>query len=111
MSARVHGAGAPRLPGCLSLRLEGIDAPALLAALQPRLALSTGAACSAHAAQPSHVLRAIGLDEAQASATLRLGFGRGNTPEEVERAAAWIADAAQAQLAARRAAPQRAACA
>ena len=49
----------------------------------PSLALSSGSACTSTDAAPSHVLRAIGRSEDQARATLRVGFGRFNTREEV----------------------------
>lgn len=83
----VHqNAGGPRLPGCLSLRFEGLDGGQLLNAL-PDVALSAGAACSSGTGAPSHVLKAIGLSDAEAVATLRIGLGRFTTETEIERAA------------------------
>lgn len=84
---RVNCAGAPRLPGSLSLTFPGIDADRLLGALQPMIALSTNAACSAGVLQPSHVLEALGLPEEDAASTVRIGFGRFNTEEEIVWAA------------------------
>jgi cysteine desulfurase len=52
----------------------------------PGLALSTGSACAATSVEPSHVLRAIGLPEPLAGATLRIGLGRGTTQAEVDLA-------------------------
>lgn len=78
---------ADGLPGCLSVTLPGLDAADLLLGL-PDLALSTGSACHSDAAEPSHVLLAMGRSVEEAHATLRFGLGRTTTAEEVERAAA-----------------------
>lgn len=86
-SSAVNAADAPRLPGNLSLTFPGIDADHLVGALQPHLAVSTNAACSSGVIEPSHVLRALGLTDIQAKSTIRVGFGRFNTPQEVESAA------------------------
>jgi len=48
------------------------------------VALSSGAACSSSSREPSHVLRALGLDDAQARASIRIGLGRFNTEAEVD---------------------------
>ena len=84
---RVNGHRERRLKSNLSLTFPGIDADHLVGSLQPRLALSTGAACSAGFLQPSHVLLAMGLTAADADSTVRVGFGRFNTTVEVELAA------------------------
>lgn len=86
-SSLVNAAAAPRLPGNLSLTLPGIDADHLVGALQPHVAVSTNAACSSGVIQPSHVLLALGLSDSQAESTIRVGFGRFNTRQEVESAA------------------------
>ncbi|WP_298376356.1 cysteine desulfurase family protein [Azospirillum sp.] len=83
---RRNGA-ADGLPGCLSVTLPGLDAADLLLGL-PDLALSTGSACHSDAAEPSHVLLAMGRSVEEAHATLRFGLGRTTTADEVERAAA-----------------------
>jgi cysteine desulfurase len=79
-------------PGILSVTFEGISAESLLIALDRQgIAASTGAACSAGSIEPSHVLLALGMDEAQAMSTIRLSVGKGNTLEEVDFAAEVIA--------------------
>lgn len=83
----VNAAAAPRLSGNLSLTFPGIDADHLVGALQPHVAVSTNAACSSGVIQPSHVLLALGLSEIQAESTIRVGFGRFNTTQEVQSAA------------------------
>ncbi len=56
---------------------------------------SAGSACSAGTMQPSHVLLALGLDEADARATVRFSFGRSTTDADVERAAEIFARAVE----------------
>lgn len=86
-SSIVNASAAPRLPGNLSVTFPGIDADHLVGALQPHVAVSTNAACSSGVIQPSHVLLALGLTENEAESTIRVGFGRFNTRQEVEAAA------------------------
>jgi cysteine desulfurase len=91
-NTRVNGDQERRLPGNLSLTFPGCDADRLVGALQPDVALSTNAACSAGILQPSHVLLALGLTDSEAASTIRVGFGRFNTRAEVEVAAERVAD-------------------
>ncbi|MDE2182524.1 MAG: cysteine desulfurase [Alphaproteobacteria bacterium] len=90
--ARVNGDRNRRLPGNLSMTFPGCDADRIVGALQPDIALSTNAACSAGVLQPSHVLLAIGLSESDAASTLRIGFGRFNARAEIERVAERLAE-------------------
>jgi cysteine desulfurase len=71
------------LPQNISLTFKEKNSEELLKNL-PTLALSTGAACNNALLEPSHVLRAIGLSEAQSFSTLRFGLGRQNTKEEIQ---------------------------
>ena len=89
---RVNGTMEHRLPGNLNICFGGVDAESLLMSL-PEIALSTGSACSSAAAEPSHVLRAIGLSEEMARAAVRFGVGRFNTEEEIDYTAGRIAEA------------------
>lgn len=75
-----------RLPSNSSLTFPDAEADALLLNLAD-VALSTGSACTAGAMEPSHVLQAIGLSREAAYRTVRVGIGRFNTEEEIERAA------------------------
>ncbi len=84
----VHGDLETRWPGNLNLGFPGINRPLL--PLLPELALSSGSACAAVTGRPSHVLTALGLSDAAARASLRLGFGRFTTPAEIDSAAAAI---------------------
>ncbi len=89
---RVNGSMEHRLPGNLNMSFSGVDAEALLMAL-PGIALSTGSACSSAAVEPSHVLRALGIGERAARASVRFGLGRFNTEDEIDYAAASVIQA------------------
>ena len=87
----VNGAGAPRVPNTANLFFSGVDAEALVIALDLKgLAVSGGSACTSGATEPSHVLRAMGLSDAHARASIRLSLSRLTTAEEVDRALALI---------------------
>ena len=75
--------GGRRHPGNANLRFDGLAAQDILGALQPRVAASTGAACTSGVAEPSHVLRAVGLSAEQADSSIRFSFGRFTTAEEI----------------------------
>ncbi len=79
----LNGHETRRLPGHLSLSFRGLDGAELLAQLRG-IALSSGAACSSDSPNPSHVLAAMGCDDARARSTLRFGLGRFTTAREVE---------------------------
>ncbi|BDG04814.1 cysteine desulfurase family protein [Anaeromyxobacter oryzae] len=84
---RVNGAGAPRLPGTLSVTLDGCDAEALLMAMDLEgVCASAGSACHSGSTKPSGVLLALGLSEAEARSTLRLSLGWSSTADDVAAA-------------------------
>ena len=87
----INGSSSERIPANLSLRLEGVDADALIDRLHD-VCISTGSACRSGAFGPSHVLTAMGLSEREAASSIRVGFGRYTTLEDVERAARRIAE-------------------
>ena len=91
----VNGALDGRLPGASSLTFDGIDADALIARL-PDLDLSAASACHSGTPEPSYVLRAIGLSDERAYATLRIALGRSTTRSEVEYAVRRIGEAVRA---------------
>jgi cysteine desulfurase len=85
--AALNGPGLDnRHPGNANVRFEGFVAQDILAALQPKLAASTGSACTSGTPEPSHVLKAIGLTTAQAEASIRFSVGRFTTDEEIDEA-------------------------
>ena len=81
----VNGAGAARVPNTTNIRFDGIDSDALLIALDLKgFAVSSGAACSSGAPEPSHVLLAMGLSRLEARSSIRFSLGRSNTIEQVD---------------------------
>lgn len=82
----VNGMAVPRHPGSISITMPGIDADALVSRLQPTIAVSRGSACTSGIAEPSHVLRAIGLTARECDATLRISTGRSTTDAEIGQA-------------------------
>lgn len=81
----VNGAGASRVPNTTNVRFDGIDSDALLIALDLKgFAVSSGAACSSGAPEPSHVLLAMGLSRLEARSSVRFSLGRSNTVEQVD---------------------------
>jgi cysteine desulfurase len=82
----VNGGGTPRVPNTSNLWFESLDGEALVIALDLRgLAVSSGAACSSGASEPSHVLLAMDLPAERARASLRFSLHRQTTEEEIER--------------------------
>ncbi|WP_038074692.1 cysteine desulfurase family protein [Thioclava pacifica] len=75
-----------RHPGNINIGFRGIVAADLLGRIQPSLAASTGSACTSGIPEPSHVLRAIGLTDEEAGASIRLSVGRSSTEEELVKA-------------------------
>ena len=93
-SLTVNGSiGDLRHPGNSNIRFDGFDAQDILGSLQPRLAASTGAACTSGIPEPSHVLGALGLTEMQSKASIRFSFGRFTTDEDIEAAARFVLEA------------------
>lgn len=80
---QLNGAAAPRLPGTLNVVFPQLDADSLLTALQRHIAASTGSACNAGLIGSSYVLTALGLNAAEIYGSIRFGFGRFNTLNEV----------------------------
>ncbi len=79
----INGSLDHRLPNNLHLSFAGVDGESLLMGLDD-VAVSSGSACTTAEPEPSHVLRALGLPEDLAHASLRFGLGRFNTEEEVD---------------------------
>ncbi len=81
----VNGRAAPRVPNTTNIYFDYIEGEALVIALDLKgLAVSTGAACSSGAIEPSHVLTAMGLPPDRARASLRFSLGKQNTFEDVD---------------------------
>ena len=81
----VNGLGAPRVPNTTNLYFDHIEGEALVIALDLKgLAVSSGAACSSGAIEPSHVLLAMGLAHQRARASIRVSLGKQTTAEDVD---------------------------
>lgn len=92
--ATINGATSPRLPNTSNVCFAGRDGMELLGRLDALgLACSQGSACSSGKPEPSHVLRAIGLTEAEAFGSIRFSFSAANTPEDGQRAARMVVSA------------------
>ncbi len=92
----VNGSVEQRYRGNLNIGREGVDAARLISDLRD-IAFSLGSACASGSGRPSHVLRAIGLGDREARSSIRLGFGRYTTEEELVSAVRRIGTAARAQ--------------
>lgn len=92
----LNGSATERNLANLSIRKDGLDVARLMSDCR-EVMFSAGSACASGSGKPSHVLKAIGLTDAQAKSTIRLGFGRYSTREQLEQAAAIINDAATQQ--------------
>ena len=93
----INGSTTLRYKGNLNIRREGVDVGRLMSECR-NIAFSAGSACASGSGRPSHVLRAIGLSDAQAKSSIRLGFGRYTTAQEIDIAAETINRAAEQQL-------------
>ncbi len=92
----LNGSRTHRYPGNLNLRFPGLDVARLVSDLRD-IAFSAGSACASGSGRPSHVLRAIGLSDAEAKSSIRLGFGRYTGEGELMTALDRIDAAARAQ--------------
>ncbi len=82
---RVNGSLEHRLPGNLNVSFTGVEGEALMMAVR-EVAVSSGSACTSASLEPSYVLRAMGVSDLDAHASIRFGLGRFNTEEEVDHA-------------------------
>ncbi|HET9838389.1 MAG TPA: cysteine desulfurase family protein [Candidatus Angelobacter sp.] len=86
--AGVNGFGAPRVPNTTNFWFDHVEGEALVIALDLKgLAVSSGAACSSGAIEPSHVLLAMGLPHQRARASIRVSLGKQTAQEEIDFAA------------------------
>jgi cysteine desulfurase len=93
---QINGAPDQRYRGNLNIRRDGLDVARLMSRLRD-VAFSAGSACASGSGRASHVLRALGLSEAQARSSLRIGFGRYTSEAELTDAIDRIMLAADAQ--------------
>ncbi|MDB5186084.1 MAG: cysteine desulfurase [Candidatus Saccharibacteria bacterium] len=85
-SAIINGSRKTRLPNNIHVTFPGVDNERLMMSLDERgILCATGSACSASSDEPSHVLTAIGLSDADAQSSLRFSLGRGTTEADIHR--------------------------
>lgn len=94
----INGAMDQRYMGNLNIRRDGVDVARLMSDVRG-VAFSAGSACASGSGRPSHVLAALGLEPAEIKSSIRLGFGRYNSLEDIEMASKYINEAVEAQLA------------
>ena len=92
----INGSMTERYHGNLNICWPGVDAARIVADVRD-VAFSLGSACASGSGRPSHVLRAIGLSDRDARSSIRLGFGRYTTQEEIIDAVNRIDAAAREQ--------------
>ena len=92
----LNGTAEQRYHGNLNLRRPGLDSARLISELR-QIAFSSGSACASGSGRPSHVLAALGLSAAEARASIRIGFGRYTSEEELVEALTLISQAAARQ--------------
>jgi cysteine desulfurase len=81
----LNSGDAPRVPNTSNIYFDCIEGEAMVIALDLKgLSVSTGAACSSGAIEPSHVLTAMGLSPERARASIRFSLGKQNTADDVE---------------------------
>jgi cysteine desulfurase len=95
-SWELNGSATHRWQGNLNIRRDGLDVARLMSDCR-QVMFSAGSACASGSGKPSHVLKAIGLSDGQSKNSIRLGFGRYTTLQELGEAAALINAAAEAQ--------------
>lgn len=81
----LNGDEKERYEGNLNISFAGVEGESLIMAIK-EMAVSSGSACTSASLEPSYILRAIGVEEDMAHTSLRIGFGRFTTEEEVDYA-------------------------
>lgn len=92
----INGSTEHRYHGNLNIRRDGLDVARLMSELRD-IAFSAGSACASGSGRPSHVLRALGLSDAEARSSIRIGFGRYTSEDELMAALDRIDAAARTQ--------------
>lgn len=86
IGGKLNGHPTKRLSHNLNIYFPGIESKAIINSVSKEIAISAGSACTTQIVEPSHVLLALGLDEQLTHFSIRIGFGRFNTYEEIQEA-------------------------
>ena len=82
---KINGHSAQRVQGIVNVSFDNVKAESILAILDLHgIAVSAGSACNAGSTEPSHVLKAMGLDDILAQGSIRISFSKYNTKEEID---------------------------
>ncbi|MFB1490179.1 MULTISPECIES: cysteine desulfurase family protein [unclassified Thiocapsa] len=87
LRAHINGDPARTSPYILNLSFEGVPSDALINQLAAEIAIGSGSACSSGAIEPSHVLRAMGIEDGALYGAVRISFGRDHTEAQIDQAA------------------------
>ncbi len=82
---QLNGHPEKRIPSTLNISFKGVEGESIILSLDMKgVAVASGSACTSGSLEPSHVLSAMGIEPAVAQSSIRFGFGRENTPEDVD---------------------------
>lgn len=95
LGAKLNGHPEKRLSHNINIRFHGIDGKTIINSVSKDLAISAGSACTTQTMEPSHVLLALGLTEGQAHESIRIGCGRFNTDEEIDKCIKLVSESVQ----------------
>ena len=84
IGGKLNGHHTKRLTHNLNVYFPGIESKAIINSISKEIAISAGSACTTQMVEPSHVLLALGLNEDESHSSLRVGFGRFNTIDEIK---------------------------
>jgi len=84
IGGKLNGHPEKRLSHNLNVYFSGIESKAIINSISKEIAISAGSACTTQIVEPSHVLLALGLDEDATHSSIRIGFGRFNTIDEIK---------------------------
>jgi len=82
----LNGHPTNRLTHNLNVYFPGIEGKSIINSVSKEIAISAGSACTTQLVEPSHVLLALGLDEDTTHYAIRIGIGRFNTLDEIQKA-------------------------
>lgn len=95
---RINGSTRHRLYNTANICFSGVKADTIITKVNHKLCVAAGSACTSVLVQPSHVLKAMGLSEADCYASIRFSLGKYNTEEEIDTSIALIKEELEKQL-------------